>query len=67
LQAKVYALGTRIRLGLGVRVTFAEEKEGKVVEVWLKGARGKVRFVHGHVKALLKEKDGCAVLIVRRN
>jgi len=51
-------LGTRIGTRLDVRVTFAEDKDGKAVEVWLKGARGKVRFVKGHVKALLKEKSG---------
>ena len=51
-------LGTRKGLGLDVRVTFAEDKEGKAVGVCLKGARGEVRFVKGLVKALLKEKCG---------
>jgi len=51
-------LETRIGTGLDVRVSFAEQKDGKAVEVWLKGARGEVRFVKGLVKALLKEKSG---------
>ncbi len=50
-------LETKIGTGLDVRVSFAEHKGGKAVEVWLKGARGEVRFVKGLVKALLKEKS----------
>jgi len=51
-------LETRIGTGLDVRVSFAKQKDGKAVEVWLKGARGEVRYVKGLVKALLKEMSG---------
>ena len=51
-------MGKRIGPGLDVRVTFAEDKDGKAIGVCLKGARGEVRLVKGLVKALLKEKSG---------
>ena len=53
--------GTRKGPGLDVRVTFAEDKDGKAVGVCLKGARGEVRFVKGLVKVLLKVKCGLTV------
>ena len=54
-------LGSRIGLGLDVRVTFAEDKIGKAAGVCLKGARDEVRFFKGLVKVLLKVKCGLTV------